>query len=302
MRDHPNEMYRYTVQCIFLDISSQMAQSESVTTLKKEKIHFFSPTIIFHFFNLMYYYFNYIGEICAEKNILKRCIYSFLNGSFSSLSLEEFEVWYLREKASFISDGLREYFPDLSYYLIRSSPYERSVNEDELRDELSVSPQLRKLRTTSLTDEFNNANTSPIATSVNSSNSKKRKLSPIRAPGGNSSRVGTPYPISQSVVIPTPQTNQLSTIQEDISNQNTSRNINTSPILPVFGERPLKGNNSNAETLNPRAQPGIYQGQKFTQPLSSFGTGNSSAFIPRGGRQTRKRKYRKTRKTRKNYD
>ena len=318
MRDHPNEMYRYTVQCIFLDISSQMAQSESVTTLKKEKIHFFSPTIIFHFFNLMYYYFNYIGEICAEKNILKRCIYSFLNGSFSSLSLEEFEVWYLREKASFISDGLREYFPDLSYYLIRSSPYERSVNEDELRDELSVSPQLRKLRTTSLTSEYNaNATTSPIArsgsaasiTSVNSnasSGSKKRKFISIRAPAGNSSRVGTPIP--QSVVIPTPQTNQLPTIQEDNSNQNISRNIiPTSPKFPV-GERPLKGNNSNSETLNPSAQPGTslkgYEGQIFPQGQSSIGTGNSSAFmkLTRGGRQTRKRKYRKTRKTRKNYE
>jgi len=310
MRDHPNEMYRYTVQCIFLDISSQMAQSESVTTLKKEKIHFFSPTIIFHFFNLMYYYFNYIGEICAEKNILKRCIYSFLNGSFSSLSLEEFEVWYLREKASFINDGLREYFPDLSYYLIRSIS-DRSVNEDELRDELSVSPQLRKLRTTSL-DEFNNANTSPIATSVNSSNSKKRKFSPIRAPGGNSSRVGTPYSIPQSVVIPTPQTNQLSTIQEDNSNQNISgnintRNINTSPKFPV-GERPLKGNHNNPGTLNPLAQPGTslpYEGQIFPYPQgqSSIGTSINSAFTrPISGRQTRKRKYRKTRKTRKNYD
>jgi hypothetical protein len=254
-----------------------MAQSESVTTLKKEKIHFFSPTIIFHFFNLMYYYFNYIGEICAEKNILKRCIYSFLNGSFSSLSLEEFEVWYLREKASFISDGLREYFPDLSYYLIRSSPYERSVNEDELRDELSVSPQLRKFGTTSLTSEYN-ATTSPIArigsadstTSVNSnasSGSKKRKLFTI------------------------PQ----------------AKPSTTSPKFPV-GERPLKGNNSNSETLNPLAQPGTslpYKGQIFPHPQGqpSFLTGNSSAFtIKRGGRQTRKRKYRKTRKTRKNYD
>jgi hypothetical protein len=295
MRDHPNEMYRYTVQCIFLDISSQMAQSESVTTLKKEKIHFFSPTIIFHFFNLMYYYFNYIGEICAEKNILKRCIYSFLNGSFSSLSLEEFELWYLREKASFISDGLREYFPDLSYYLIRSSPYERSVNEDELRDELrdelSVSPQLRKLRTTSLTSEYNaNATTSPIArsgsaasitsvNSVNSSNSasKKRKLFTIpqaklftRPPAANNSNVesgtpiiqkpGTPYPTFKSET-PIQRYNPLETINEVV-------NLNTS-----------------------------------TNAAKTFTTSASSAFTkPRGGRQTRKRKYRKTRKTRKNYD
>jgi hypothetical protein len=288
MRDTPNEMYRYTVDCLFLEVNNEIHMS-------KIQIQSFSPDILFHFFNLMYYYFNYVGEICAEKGILKRCIYTFLTGGFSNLKLEDFESWYLNQKETFLNDGLIDDVPDLTYFLISSDRAGRSLNEDDLKEEQSVSPQLQKLRTTSLTDEFN---TSPIATSVNSSNSKKRKLSPIRAPGGNSSRVGTPYsrvgtpysrvgtpyPISQSLVIPTPQTNQLSTIQEDNSNQNTSLK------LPIFGAQ-----------IPPFGSPGrVIYNPKARIPTAPGSASNSQNT--RGGRQTRKRKYRKTRKTRKNYE
>jgi hypothetical protein len=294
MRDHPNEMYRYTVQCIFLDISSQMAQSESVTTLKKEKIHFFSPTIIFHFFNLMYYYFNYIGEICAEKNILKRCIYSFLNGSFSSLSLEEFEVWYLREKASFISDGLREYFPDLSYYLIRSSPYDRSVNEDEIPDERAKTARQSKRRTRleSLNKDEDLENRGPGYTTgqtpyptYRSSPTSQSSYSPqLPIFGAQTPPFGSPGRVVLPPIVPTILPNQKSSI---VPIQNYFI-YNPKATKATKDTKTTKATKVTKSTLLPRipTAPGFASNSQNT----------------RGGRQTRKRKYRKTRKTRKNYE
>ena len=299
MRDNPNEMYRYTVDCLFLEVNNEIHMS-------KIQIQSFSPDILFHFFNLMYYYFNYVGEICAEKGILKRCIYTFLTGGFSNLKLEDFESWYLNQKETFLNDGLIDDVPDLTYFLISSDRAGRSLNEDDLKEEQSVSPQ--RPRTSSFFGEF--ANTSPIAransaTSANSANSgsKKRKLFSIRPPSGTNSntdntgqRVETPYLPQTQTQLETP-IKQLPTIPE-ISNQNISRNIYTSPILPVFGEGP------SAETLNQLAQPATslsgYQGQPSIP-------GKSSAFQPpltKGGRRTRNRKtrYRKTRKSKKNYD
>jgi hypothetical protein len=307
MRDTPNEMYRYTVDCLFLEINNEIHMS-------KIQIQSFSPDILFHFFNLMYYYFNYVGEICAEKGILKRCIYTFLTGGFSNLKLEDFESWYLNQKETFLNDGLIDDVPDLTYFLISSDRAGRSLNEDNLKEKLSVSPQ--RQRTNSFTGEFprpdSAAPTSPIVRQ-GSSGSKRQRPQP---PGGSNSnvetRVGTPRPTSQSETpikqLPKiPEYNNQKSGKLNTSSNNNQKSGNsegklytkpstTSPILPVFGEPRL-------ETLNPLAQRGIFQGQIFTQTPSSFGN-KSSAFtkLSRGGRQTRKRKYRKTRKTRKNYD
>ena len=260
MRDNPNEMYRYTVDCLFLELNNEIISS-------KVRAHSFSPDILFHFFNLMYYYFNYVGEICAERGILKACILMFLNGSFSSLSLEEFEVWYLREKASFISDGLREYFPDLSYYLIRSIS-DRSVNEDEIPDERAKTARQSKRRTR--------------LQSLNEGEDLEN-----RGPGFITGQ--TPYPTYRSSpTSPSSYSPQLPIFLAQTPPFGSPGRVVLPPIVPTIVPT------QNYVIHNPKATllPRIPTAPGFA----------SNSLNTRGGRQTRKRKYRKTRKTRKNYD
>ena len=139
MRDNPNEMYRYTVDCLFLELNNEITSS-------KVRAHSFSPDILFHFFNLMYYYFNYVGEICAERGILKACILMFLNGRFSTLTLQEFEAWYLQSKNNFLYNGQLEDIPDLNFFLDRSSSRNRVINDDEIPDERAKTARQSKRR------------------------------------------------------------------------------------------------------------------------------------------------------------
>jgi hypothetical protein len=311
MRDNPNEMYRYTVDCLFLELNNEITSS-------KVRAHSFSPDILFHFFNLMYYYFNYVGEICAERGILKACILMFLNGRFSTLTLQEFEAWYLQSKNNFLYNGQLEDIPDLNFFLDRSSSRNRVINDDEELEELATSPSL-KPRANSFFGEYNTSRTGSAASNASSA-SKKRRTRPLGNSNTEAVTQGPPPLVTQGqgppplvtqgqgppplVRIRIPQTRRKGAPSPSLLAAQMARRVTTQAYRPSNQDTVLEEYEGSDEERQHRAKPaqaqppGAQAQPPGAQPLTqqpAFGTAKS-AFLTTPPRQTRGGKTRKNRR------